>query len=311
VSHLRRYLEQTSAIAPDKLEAALRRQQIYGGSLDTVLLELAVCDPQTLCELLGQACGLEVVRPELLENQPRPWDVVPGSLQDIGWAAPLADTGDNILVAVHPDLPNERLGELYRAVPRVIPLVTPECGLEKVSAERASSVVPQRYAVLFASFIGALRRRPSVSDVGFPIVPLENTREDTAVGPRIEAPPATPEPDPLDQPPNPERVTQPYTERHESEFEIDASEFDDPEPAADPSPTDTTAPPDFSPSPSPKRTSPKRKRTTHRSLRRPKPTRAQRSCGRHPSVPRAMRFRSPRPRSSPRPRRCDSPLAGR
>ncbi|MFN3185924.1 MAG: hypothetical protein ACE37F_28265 [Nannocystaceae bacterium] len=196
MTHLRRYLEQTSAVAPDKLEAALRRQQIYGGSLDTVLLELSVCDPQTLCELLGQACGLQVVRPELLEDQPRPWGVVPASLQDIGWAAPLAQTEDNILVAVHPDLPNERLGELYRAVPRVVPLVTPECGLEKVSAERASSVVPQRYAVLFASFIGALRQRPSVSDVGFPIVPLDTAQEDTAVGRPLAAPPAIPEPDP-------------------------------------------------------------------------------------------------------------------
>ena len=214
MSHLRRYLEQTAAVAPDRLEAALRRQQIYGGSLDTVLLELSICDPQTLCELLGQACGLAVVRPELLENRARPWDAVPASLQDIGWAVPLAATPDNVLVAVHPDLPNERLGELYRAVPRVIPLVTPECGLEKVNAERNSSVVPQRYAVLFASFMSSLRQRPSVSDVGFPIVPVvtehSGPTEDTAVGKPMPAPPAEPIADPLDTPPDPDRLTLPY-----------------------------------------------------------------------------------------------------
>ncbi|MGH1348276.1 MAG: hypothetical protein ACRBN8_42365 [Nannocystales bacterium] len=214
MSHLRRYLEQTAALAPDRLEAALRRQQIYGGSLDTVLLELAVCDPQTLCELLGQACGLDTIRPELLEDQPRPWDVVPASLQDIGWAVPLGVSEDgSVLVAVHPDLPNERLGELYRAVPRVLPLVTPECGLEKVNAERVGSVVPQRYAVLFAAFMSALRLRPSVSDVGFPIVPVEaGPTEDTAVGKPVLAPPAEPPADPLDHSPDPDRVTRPYTE---------------------------------------------------------------------------------------------------
>lgn len=211
MSHLRRYLEQTAAVAPDRLEAALRRQQIYGGSLDTVLLELTVCDAQTLCELLSQACGLEVVEPGLLEDQPRPWEAVPDSLQDIGWVVPLAERDGTILVAVHPDLPNERLGELYRAVPRVVPLVTPECGMEKVSAERRGSVVPQRYAVLFAAFMASLRRRPSMSDVGFPIVPIA-AAEDTAVGRPEVAPPAEPPVDPLDHAPDPERVTRPYSE---------------------------------------------------------------------------------------------------
>ncbi|MBV1861811.1 MAG: hypothetical protein KUG77_25550, partial [Nannocystaceae bacterium] len=229
MSHLRRYLERTAAFAPDRLEAALRRQQIYGGSLDTVLLELAVCDPRTLCELLGQACGLDTIRPELLEDQPRPWDVVPASLQDIGWAVPLGVSEDgNVLVAVHPDLPNERLGELYRAVPRVIPLVTPECGLEKVRAERVSSVVPQRYAVLFASFMAALRLRPSVSDIGFPIVPIAPGRtEDTEVGKPILAPPAEPPEDPFDAGPDLERVTRPYT---------DSGNSSETRPAAEPTP---------------------------------------------------------------------------
>ncbi len=44
-------------------------------------------------------------------------------------------------------------------------MVTPECCLEKVAAERHRSVVPQRYAVLCASYLSAVRRRPSVSGV--------------------------------------------------------------------------------------------------------------------------------------------------
>ncbi len=216
MTHLRRYLEQTAAVAPERLDAALRRQQIYGGSLDSVLLELGICDPQTLCELLTQACGLPVVRPELLEDGvERPWDAVPSDLVEIGWAVPLAREDDTVIVGVHPDLPNERLGELYRSVGGVTPLVTPECCLEKLNAERSRSVVPQRYAVLYAAFLAALRRRPSVSDVGFPIVPIA-AEEDTVTGPApTPAPAAIPPPDPLDHAPNPERSTDLYGEPRE------------------------------------------------------------------------------------------------
>lgn len=171
MTHLRRYLEQTGAIAPEHLDAALRRQQIYGGSLDTVLLELELVDPQTLGELMAQACGLPVAPIEMLEgNRELPWGVIPDELVDIGWAVPLSER-DGIIVAVHPDLPNERLGELYRAVRGVSPMVTPECCIERLAAQRNHSVVPQRYAVLAASYLSALRRRPSVTDSRFPLLP--------------------------------------------------------------------------------------------------------------------------------------------
>lgn len=172
MTHLRRYLDQTGALPPEQLDAALRRQQIYGGSLDTVLLELEICDPHTLNELLAQACGLPIVPVELLDNGiDRPWDRVPEELVEIGWAVPLTDDKGQLWVGVHPDLPNERLGALYRSVPGVRPMVTPECCIEKIAAEHTRSVVPQRYAVLCVSYVSALRRRPSVSDVGFPILP--------------------------------------------------------------------------------------------------------------------------------------------
>lgn len=238
MSHLRKYIEQTGVLAPEHLDAALRRQQIYGGSLDTVLLELGVCDARTLGELLTQSCGLEVAPAELLENGlTRPWDRVPSELVDIGWAAPLAIHDHRVVVAVHPDLPNERLGELYRSVDGVLPFVTPECCLEKVASERSKSVVPQRYAVLCAAYVNALRQRPSVSDVGFPILPNVQTRhEDTQTGlppaPAVQAPPVVvppptqeplepppgeapapelaPDEDPLDLGPDPERSTNLY-----------------------------------------------------------------------------------------------------
>jgi HEAT repeat protein len=171
VTHLRRHLEQTGTLAAEQLDAALRRQQIYGGSLDTVLLELEILDPHSLNELLQQACGLDIVPVDLIDNGvDRPDGVVPEELVQIGWAVPLAEIDGKLHVAVHPDLPNERLGALYRAVPGVVPMVTPECALEKMAAELTRSVVPQRYAVLCASYLSTLRRRPSVSDAGIPLI---------------------------------------------------------------------------------------------------------------------------------------------
>jgi hypothetical protein len=171
VTHLRRYLEHTGALPPDHLDMAVRRQQIYGGSLDTVLLELELVDPHTLGELLVQACGLPLAPFALIdEERDRPWHMLPADVLDIGWAVPLVMQGEEIWIAVHPDLPNERLGSIYRMVPGVNPFVIPECALEKIAAERASSVVPQRYAVLCVAYLSAMRRRPSVSDIGFPML---------------------------------------------------------------------------------------------------------------------------------------------
>lgn len=171
MTHLRRYLEQTGALPPEHLDAAVRRQQIYGGSLDTVLLELELIDAHTLGELLVQACGLPLAPYGLIDDErDRPWADLPADVLDIGWAVPLVMHSGSIWIAVHPDLPNERLGALYRLVPGVNPFVIPECALEKIAAERTASVVPQRYAVLCVSYLSALRRRPSVSDIGFPML---------------------------------------------------------------------------------------------------------------------------------------------
>lgn len=171
MTHLRRYLERTGLLAADELDMALRRQQIYGGSLDTVFLELELVDPHTLGELLVQACGLPLAPWEMIEDErDRPWDRLPDDVLEIGWAVPLVTHGEDVWIAVHPDLPNERLGALYRTIPGVHPFVAPECCIEKIAAERTASVVPQRYAVLCVSYLSTLRRRPSVSDVSFPML---------------------------------------------------------------------------------------------------------------------------------------------
>ncbi|MEX1366557.1 MAG: hypothetical protein AB1Z98_25760, partial [Nannocystaceae bacterium] len=164
MTHLRRYLEEHGVLYPEQLAEATRRQQIYGGSLDTILLELELVDPVTLGELLERACGFPVAPPDLLDNGlDRPWSEIPEDLQRSRWVEPLTRHGDEVVVAVHPDLPDEMLGRLLRSVQRMRPMVVPECCVEKIAAERHGSVVPQRYAILAASYLSAVRRRPSVS----------------------------------------------------------------------------------------------------------------------------------------------------
>lgn len=190
MSHLQRYLEQPDAFPPDHLAAALRRQQIYGGSLDTALLELELVTPQELEDLLVRATGLPVATLEdLAPTHERAWASIPEDLLRIAWAVPLRKTDGRPAVAVHPDLPDERLGALYRAIPSVRLSVAPECCIEKIAAERDGSVVPQRYASLCVSYVSALRGHRSDPSTPLTLPPLPAPAEASAP-PAATPPPA-------------------------------------------------------------------------------------------------------------------------
>ena len=160
MSLLLRHLESSGQLAPADLEAATRHQRSAGGSLDTALLELGLLTPLQLDELLQAACGLPGAPVRLLERGPtRPWEHVPKDLVDIGWVIPLASEGGQLVAAVHPDLPDAKLGQLYRSIRGFSPVVAPECCLAKVAAERSGAIVSPRYAMLVLDYLQALRDR--------------------------------------------------------------------------------------------------------------------------------------------------------
>jgi len=160
LSLLRSYLEANAILSSAQLEAATRHQQAQGGSLDTALLELGLLGPAELDLHLGRACGLPTVPARLLETGPtRPWGQVPRALLDIGWAMPLALEDGHVLVAVHPDLPDARLGQLYRQIRGFMPMVAPECCLAKLAAERSNAIVAPRFAMLVLDVLDALQAR--------------------------------------------------------------------------------------------------------------------------------------------------------
>ena len=57
-SKLASLLVQNGHVAAKKMAQAFQRQVIYGGTLDTILLEMDVIDEQTLLDALGVAAGL-------------------------------------------------------------------------------------------------------------------------------------------------------------------------------------------------------------------------------------------------------------
>jgi hypothetical protein len=71
---LRSHLEAHAVVTPADLRGACARAEIYGGGLDTALLELGLLAPSELDAALSAARGLPSAPAELLRAQPRPWD---------------------------------------------------------------------------------------------------------------------------------------------------------------------------------------------------------------------------------------------
>ncbi len=198
MSELIRHLRNTGTVDPQQLDAAFRRQQIYGGSLDTVLLELSYVTPARMDELLALACGLPPVPAHMFDPRVRPWESLPKELVDLGWVMPLDVVDGKLHAAVHPELGDDKLAQLRRSVPGVVPMVTAECCLARLASERTGSVIPQRYAVLAMSYVDELRRSgDGESDVGLgdatpaPWMSSPALERPSTLGPDTVPPPTT------------------------------------------------------------------------------------------------------------------------
>lgn len=160
MSRLQVYLQSSGKLADEVLAEAVSHQHAEGGSLDTALLELGLATPLEVDALLPDACGLPAVPSYLLERTSnRPWEAIPPDLQEVGWVLPVAREGERVLAATHPDLPDDRLGKLYREVPGFTPMVTAECCMARLHAERSGTFMAARYADLAVRYLELLKRR--------------------------------------------------------------------------------------------------------------------------------------------------------
>jgi hypothetical protein len=208
VSQLLRQLRSSGAVSEQALATATRRQQIYGGSLDTVLLELGLLEPPALAREIAAANQCDNAAVALMEpGFDRPWDALPKQLLELGWAMPLRRHLGHIQVVVHPEIPDEQREQLEQAIEYVQVFSTCEACLAKLAAERRGSVMPQRYAVLALTWKQALEREQAVEREQAPAAEPAAPAAPWMTAATTTAPYTVPPPDELAEARAPEPVT--------------------------------------------------------------------------------------------------------
>jgi len=129
-SKLASLLVQEGLVSPKKVAEAFQRQVIYGGTLDTILLEMDAIDEPTLVEAMGRASGLPTAgdlpsRAELERAGAASW--FPATLSEKFRAVPIALDGNVVRVLVLDPPDRKQLDELgYQLSRSIDPIVVPE-----------------------------------------------------------------------------------------------------------------------------------------------------------------------------------------
>jgi Type II secretion system (T2SS), protein E, N-terminal domain len=190
-SRLSSLLVRDGLVGVRRMEKAFQRQVIYGGSLDTILLELGMVPEERLCQYLALASGLPPAsRAELELIDPAAVALLPLEAAQSYRAVPLVLEGDAVRMAVCSPIDLAALEDLADQVDRPLrPLLVPEYRWHLMMARAYGASVPQRYAALAAQ----IEKEPAPTPVGRArTVIVENEPErDTIV---VAAPllPATP-----------------------------------------------------------------------------------------------------------------------
>jgi hypothetical protein len=201
---LGRWMVRRGALDAGGLLRARQRQSLYGGQLDTALLELGLCDERTVVTQLAEASGLLAGDRDWLESAAR--DVarlMDGPTARRLGAQPIALQGDTLQLAVRfgTDLAaaaawatGHDRGAYFRVVPEV--------RLEALWARLHGVSVPTRFARLLGKLMGAgmahRTARVWASAMARPLVetgpmPERRSRLRPAVAP-VPEPAATPAP---------------------------------------------------------------------------------------------------------------------
>jgi hypothetical protein len=145
-------LVQDGLVGVKRMEEAFQRQVIYGGSLDTILLEMRVIDERRLVGGLERATGLaaadlaEVLRPDAEALRLCRQDLAQG----VG-IAPLALRDGVLRVLVVDPVDRARLDELgFQLGVGVEPRIAAECRLYQAWSLHYGTPLPARYATLLA-----------------------------------------------------------------------------------------------------------------------------------------------------------------
>src|SRR5262249_14680257 len=129
-SRLASLLVQDGLVSPKKMAEAFQRQVIYGGTLDTILLEMDIIDEATLLDALGRASALPTAGDLPSAEQLQTGEIVkwfPPALSERYRAVPIALEGNILRVLVIDPPDRKQLDELgYTLSLSIDPIIVPE-----------------------------------------------------------------------------------------------------------------------------------------------------------------------------------------
>jgi hypothetical protein len=196
----------SGAVTRDKLTEAQRRRTIYGGTLDTVLLEMGAVDERTLTAHLAEASGLPAPLPERLRRPDL--EARSGmSAEDARRlsAAPFGRAEGVLELALHPEADAEVIAAWGdTAGLRVACFVVLEVRFRELMAVLYGDAVSPRFVSVLARLMGAVGARqrsgpvPSLTPPPRPLVDTMALRPRPKPAPPPEPPPVVvaPEPEP-------------------------------------------------------------------------------------------------------------------
>lgn len=149
-SRLSSLLVRDGLVGVKRMEKAYQRQVIYGGSLDTILLEMNLVPEERLTQYLALASGLPpAARDEAASISPEALAVIPRELAQKYRALPLAVEGETVRILVCSPLEITELEDLADQLDRPLqPLITPEYRWHLAFAEAYQLDPPARFTTL-------------------------------------------------------------------------------------------------------------------------------------------------------------------
>ena len=149
-SRLSSLLVRDGLVGVKRMEKAFQRQVIYGGTLDTILLEMSLVPEERLTQYLALASGLPpAARDEGSVIEPAATQLVSRELAEQYRAVPLSIDGEAVRMLVCAPLELTELENLADLLDRPLqPLITPEYRWHLVFAAAYGLDEPARYATL-------------------------------------------------------------------------------------------------------------------------------------------------------------------
>ncbi|MBL9015175.1 MAG: hypothetical protein JNL83_13415 [Myxococcales bacterium] len=149
-SRLSSLLVRDGLVGVKRMEKAFQRQVIYGGALDTILLEMNLVPEERLTQYLALASGLPPAeRDEGQEISPEAVKLISREMAEQYRAVPLALSGETVRILVCSPLEIERLEDLADQLDRPLqPLISPEYRWHLVFARAYELDAPARYTTL-------------------------------------------------------------------------------------------------------------------------------------------------------------------